>query len=308
MSQAIAAPSLQRQPVLGLPDPGERVPPLAWPTVALWLGTLALFGAELYGVLVGAWSPWLTVPMGAAVTFLMFSVLHEATHHAVSSNTRVNNAFGHLSVHFVATYGNFPLLKFIHIEHHRNTNEPKLVDPDHWTSEGPWWQLPFRWLTLDLWYLVFYLRRIRERPLVEAVPTVAWFATAVAGFVWLGTQGFGVEVLTLLAGQRIGIGILAWWFDYLPHHGLTFTQRQDKYQATRVRVGGEWWMTRSSSTRTTTSSITCTRACPSTATSSPGGATSRPIWTGTPPSRRGSAGRSHRPSTAPGVGSLTTTG
>jgi ferredoxin-NADP reductase/fatty acid desaturase len=235
--------SVTRQPVLGLPDPGEKVPPVAWPTVALWLGTLTLFGAELFGVFAGGWTPWLTVPMGAAVTFLMFSVLHEATHHAVSSNTRLNNAFGHLSVHFVATYANFPLLKFIHIEHHRNTNEPKMVDPDQWTSEGPWWQLPFRWLTLDLWYVVFYLRRIRERPLAESAPTVAWFAVSVGGFAWFGTHGHGVAVLTLLAGQRIGVGILAWWFDYLPHHGLTFTQRQDKYQATRVRVGGEWWMT-----------------------------------------------------------------
>jgi len=233
-----------RQPVLGLPDPGEKVPGLAWPTALLYVVTLGLFGLEAYGVLSAGWSPWLTVPMGAAVTFLMFSVLHESTHHAISTNTRVNNFFGHVSTPFVGAYSNFPLIKFIHIEHHRNTNEAKDVDPDAWTSEGPWWQLPFRWATIDLWYVVFYLRRIRERPLRESVPVVLWATGAIGLLVWSATAGHLAAVVMLyLLPQRIGLAILAWWFDYLPHHGLTATQREDKYQATRVRVGGEWWMT-----------------------------------------------------------------
>ncbi|TCJ22868.1 2Fe-2S iron-sulfur cluster binding domain-containing protein [Nocardioides jejuensis] len=225
-----------------MPDPGERVPALAWPTVLLWGATLALFVGEIAGIRAG-WSPLAIVPVGAAVTFLMFTVLHEATHHAVSTSTRVNDLFGHLSMPFVAPYTIFPMLKFVHIEHHRNTNEPKLVDPDHWTSEGPWWQLPFRWMTLDLWYVVFYVPRLLQRPRREAVATLAVFVGVLGGFGWLATHGHGAELLVWAIGQRLGVAILAWWFDYLPHHGLTFTQRQDKYRATRVRVGGEWWMT-----------------------------------------------------------------
>jgi len=217
---------------------------LAAPTVALYFLTLMLFAVEAYGVLAGDWSHWLTVPMGAAVTFLMFSVLHEATHHAISTNTRINDAFGHVSMPFVAAYAIFPMLKFIHIEHHRNTNEPMMVDPDQWTSSGPAWQLPFRWATLDLWYLVYYLRRIRERPLTESVPTVLMFSVVVGAASLLTANGHGADVVWLyLVPQRIGVVLLAWWFDYLPHHGLTMTQREDKYQATRVRVGGESWMT-----------------------------------------------------------------
>ena len=45
------ATSTQQQPVLGLPDPGERVPLVAWPTVALYVGTLGLFAVEMYGAL-----------------------------------------------------------------------------------------------------------------------------------------------------------------------------------------------------------------------------------------------------------------
>ena len=104
-----------RQPVLGLPDPGERVPGLARPTVALFVGTLGLFVIEMYGVFVAGWSHWLTVAIGTAVTFLMFSVAHESTHHAISTNTKVNNLFGHLSMPFFVVWAIFPLLKFIHI-------------------------------------------------------------------------------------------------------------------------------------------------------------------------------------------------
>lgn len=232
-----------RQPVLGLPDPGEKVPTIAWPTVLLYVGTLGLFALTTYGIVAAHWTPWATVPAMAAVTFLMFSVLHEATHHAISTNTRVNNAFGYLAEPFVAPYATFPMIRFIHIEHHRNTNEPRNIDPDHWTSDGPWWQLPLRWLTLDVWYLIYYLPRIKERPTRKVISTVLTFVTVISALIALAANGYGVEVATFMGGQRVGVLILAWWFDYLPHHGLTMTPRQDKYRATRVRVGGERWLT-----------------------------------------------------------------
>ena len=34
--------------------------------------------------------------------------------------------------------------------------------------------------------------------------------------------------------------VLAWWFDWLPHHDLEDTQRENRYRATRNRVGSEW--------------------------------------------------------------------
>lgn len=231
-------PQLQ-QPVTGLPDPGERVPALAWPTAALYAGTLALFVVEMASLFAWDVSRWLTVPMGAAVTFLMFSVLHEATHHAVSTSTRLNDAFGHAAVPFVVPWATFPLVKFLHIEHHRNTNEPKSVDPDAW-ADGPWWQLPFRWATIDLWYLVFWVRRVRDRPRGEVVQAAVVFTAVIGAFTTVVATGHGAALLWgFLVPQRIGLVVLAWWFDYLPHHGLTTTQREDKYRATRIRVGGE---------------------------------------------------------------------
>ncbi|MCR1785130.1 fatty acid desaturase [Nocardioides carbamazepini] len=196
------------------------------------------------GLLAWDLSRWLTVPMGAAVTFLMFSVLHESTHHAISTNRRVNNAFGHLSVLLVVPWATYALVKFIHIEHHRNTNEPKSIDPDAWCEEGPAWQLPLRWATIDLWYVVFYLRRLPDRPRREVAATLVVATAVIGGFVAVAAAGFGSELLWgFLVPQRFGMLVLGWWFDYLPHHGLTVTQREDRYRATRVRVGGEGLLT-----------------------------------------------------------------
>ncbi|WP_254052288.1 fatty acid desaturase [Aeromicrobium sp. A1-2] len=228
----------------GLPDPGEGVPAVAWPTMALYVGTLALFALEMFGVFGAGWTPWVTIPMGAAVTFLMFSVLHEATHHAVSTNDRLNDLMGHIAVPLVAPYAGYAMFRFLHIEHHRNTNEQKSVDPDAWTSDGPWWQLPFRWMTLDLWYVVFYVRRAPQRPRGELVATVMFAVATLSIFAGLFATGYGWELtVAFLIPQRIGLTLLSWWFDYLPHHGLPFTGRQDKYRATRIRVGGEAWAT-----------------------------------------------------------------
>lgn len=233
-----------RQPVLGLPDPGERVPGVAWPTVALYLGTLGLFGLEMAGLLVWEWSRWVTVPMGAAVTFLMFSVLHESIHHAASSRSWLNAVLGHASMPFVVAWATYPLVKFIHIEHHRNTNEPKAIDPDGWTHEGPAWQLPFRWATLDLWYVWFYATHLTSRPRRELMLTATVATVVLSSFGALVVTGHGMTLVwAYLVPQRIGVVILAWWFDYLPHHGLTTTQREDKYRATRIRVGGEGLLT-----------------------------------------------------------------
>ena len=208
MTPTTATRPVDLRPVLGLPDPGERVPGLAGPTAALYLGTLALFVVEIVGLAQG-WTPWALVPMGAAVTYLMFTVLHESIHHAVSTRTGLNDWFGRLAIPFVAPYAPFGLVKWIHIEHHRNTNEPKLVDPDQWTSEGPAWQLPFRWATLDLWYLAFYLLRIRERPRREVAFTLTYFGAAVAGLAAVAVAGAGSELLIWLAGQRPGVLVLA---------------------------------------------------------------------------------------------------
>ena len=116
------------------------------------------------GFVTGAVSPWVTIPVHAATAFLMFTVLHDASHYSISSHRWVNPLFGRLAMPFVVAYSSFPLFAYIHIQHHRHANEDADSDPDHYTSEGAWWSLPFRWLTIDLWYTRYFLRNRKRRP------------------------------------------------------------------------------------------------------------------------------------------------
>ncbi|WFG42279.1 fatty acid desaturase [Pseudonocardia alni] len=225
-----------------VPTPGITLPVVALPTLALFLGSLAAWVGATALVLTGT-DPWrylVTVPVHALVTFAMFTVLHETVHLAGGRLRWVNEVLGRLSMLFVVAWAAFPMLRYLHIEHHRNTNEDTSRDPDAWTESGPAWSWPLRWMTIDLWYVRFYLPRIPSRPRAELVEQAVVFLVVVSAFVATAVTGHGWELLVIyLIPQRLGIALLAWWFDWLPHHDLGETARSDRFAATRMRVGWE---------------------------------------------------------------------
>lgn len=228
----------------GVPNPGIPVPKVSAPTVTLFVATLALWVFATWLLFGAGVTPWATIPMHAAVTFLMFTVLHESTHHAAGRLSWVNEVLGRLSLLFVAAFASFGAIRHIHIEHHRHTNEHRTIDPDAWTSHAPGWQLPLRWMTQDLYYIYFWLSRIRQRPRGEVIETLSLAVLFAGTIVWASVGGWiGPLALGYLIPQRLGVGVLAWWFDWLPHHGLAETQDSDRYRATRNRVGVEWLLT-----------------------------------------------------------------
>ncbi|MDQ7806907.1 fatty acid desaturase [Amycolatopsis sp. A133] len=227
-----------------VPSPRIPLPRLSVPTLLLFTGGAALWATATWLLLAGIAPPVYTVPLHAIVTFTMFTVVHESAHHAAGKLTWVNEVLGRLAMPFVAAYAAFPLLRFIHSEHHRNTNADSHTDPDAWTSQGAWWSLPFRWLTIDCWYARFYTARVRTRPAPERAETIVALSLAFVAAATLIACGHGRELLLgYLLPQRIGLAVLAWWFDWLPHHGLPAAKPRDKFGTTRVRVGLEWLMT-----------------------------------------------------------------
>jgi len=236
-----AAPdSFARQP---LPDPGESVPKLALPTVAIFVGALIAFTSSTVGY-VNGWAPlWVTIPVNAAVTFVMFTVVHDASHYSISSRGWVNGLFGRMAWLFVAPVVAFPSFGFIHIQHHRHANDDE-EDPDTFASHGSPWSLPMRWSLAEVFYLKYYAPRVRSRPVAEVAETLTMFALSLTGLaVAVVTGNFWTLAVVFLIPQRIGLTVLAWWFDWLPHHGLADTQRTNRYRATRNRVGAEWLFT-----------------------------------------------------------------
>ena len=226
-----------------LPDPGEQVPRLAWPTVALFLAGAAAFVGSTVGYVSGAVPMWVPIVVNAVVTFTMFTVVHDAVHYAISSTRWVNALIGRLAVPFVQPLISFPSFGFIHIEHHRHSNDDE-NDPDTFASHGPAWQLPFRWALLDVSYGGYLIRKIRSRPKAEVAETLACVSISVMGLAVAVMSGhFWTLAVVFLIPQRIAVVVLSWWFDWMPHHGLEDTQRSDRYRATRARVGMEWLYT-----------------------------------------------------------------
>ena len=226
-----------------LPDPGAPVPRLALPTFGIFLGALTAFVVSTIGYVQGWLPAWVTIPVNAAVTFVMFTVLHDAIHAAVSTAKWVNGLFGRLAMLFVVPVISFPALKFIHIEHHRHSNDDA-NDPDAWASHSRWWQMPLRWPFPEVMYGGFILRKLRSRPKAEVAETLALLTLSVTGLiVAIVTGNLWTLAVVFLIPQRIGLIVLVWWFDWLPHHGLEDTQRSDRYRATRARVGMEWLYT-----------------------------------------------------------------
>lgn len=226
------------------PKPDVPRPEVALPTLGLAVGLLALWSLATWGALSAGWSAWATVPLHAFAGFGMFTVLHDAAHRGTGSAKWTSEVLGRVGMLFVAPFGSFPMFRWLHLAHHGHVNEGGDVDPDDWVTHGPSWQLPLRWPFVDLRYLTFWLARIRDRPAKEIAETVGFFAAFATGATWLVAAGYGVEFLVVfVVPHRIMLTVLSWWFDWLPHHGLEDTNRDNRYRTTRNIVGLEWLLT-----------------------------------------------------------------
>ena len=245
MSASPITPPASDSPVTvrRIPDPAEPVPLVAIPTllllvggIVLWVGATALYlGDEI------AW--WLVIPVNAIASYLLFTVAHDAGHHSASRVKWLNDLMGRLSTPFFALHAAFPVWRFIHMQHHRFTNHDDGRDPDHYTMEGPAWQRPLRWVSIDYAYVAFYLPQLPKRRRKEQVEGILFLVLGIALPVALIATGHLVEWLVLLwIPSRLAIAWLAYAFDYLPHHGLHHKPTEDRLKTTRNRVGGERWV------------------------------------------------------------------
>jgi fatty acid desaturase len=238
----------QTEPILArrrIPDPQEPLPRLAWPTVALLVFGLALWVASSAAYLAsGGWPWWAALAVNAVASYLLFTVAHDAAHHAAATDSRANRWIGRLAVPLFAPTSSFPVWRFIHMQHHRFTNHADGSDPDRYTMAGPAWQRLPRWATIDLQYLVFYWRRQDGRPAAEQREQLLAMALLLVVTVAAVATGHGWDIVVLVyAPSRLAILYLAWAFDYLPHHHLHHTPEQDRFKATRNRIGFERLLT-----------------------------------------------------------------
>lgn len=240
----VAASSPARRASSGPTAPRTAAPAIAPPTVVVYLIGMAAFAVSTWAAVTGRARAWLTIPVDVAVIYLMFAVVvHEAVHGTISARGWVNGLCGRTAWILVWPMSCFSAFGFIHQEHHRYTNDAA-NDPDAFASQARWWQLPFRWMLTDVFYVAYYLDRVRSRPARELAETALMVtlsvtvlaAAAVTGNLW-------TLAIVFIIPQRIAITVFAWCFDWLPHHGLKDTPARDRYRTTRARIGLEWLFT-----------------------------------------------------------------
>jgi beta-carotene hydroxylase len=216
--------------------PGKSLllaPSVAWPTLALFTACLAAWSASFVALTLGWLPSYLCVASSSAAAFAIFTPMHEAAHRSVARFKPINEIVGRLSA-LVLTLP-FPPFRFLHIEHHKFTNEPD-ADPDFWTALPPAWLLPFRWASLDFAYLAFYQARSRLRPFTERLET--WLVAFGALSIFI-VAAFHRHTSWVLLGwvlpSRVATFSLALAFDYLPHAPHVVSSRVDRFRATTVR-------------------------------------------------------------------------
>ncbi len=216
-----------------------KSPRYAWPTIALLCGVLGLWTLSVIAACTGYISLAAAGTLNALLAYVSFTPMHDAAHRAVARPKWINAVVGRLAG--IPLTAPFVAFRIMHLAHHRDTNDQE-HDPDLWSGLGPWYVLPLRWLSQDLHYYVRFVRtwdRQVSGERIEVVSMVAAKVVIVAALCWMG---YGVEVLCLwLIPARIGIAMLAFAFDYLPHRPHVIRSRDDRFRATHIIE--EKWLT-----------------------------------------------------------------
>jgi fatty acid desaturase len=211
-----------------------RVPLLAWSTLFVFLACCATT-VWVVTVCLGGQLPFVIgTLLLIAVVFASLTPTHECAHGSLSRARVVNEVVGRISVFWLL--GVFSAYRYIHLMHHKHTND-STRDPDHWSGRGSrWWVLMLRWLTIDLQYYYFYFSRIRERPAWELVEVAVVAVTIYGGLTILFVTGYAaVAVWLVLVPVRLGSALNSYVFGYLPHKPFQITVHENRYRTTLVR-------------------------------------------------------------------------
>jgi beta-carotene hydroxylase len=212
-----------------------RVPAVAWPTILLFCGCIGVWTGAFVGVLSGRCPPSLGLILSTVSAYALFTPVHESAHRSAARARWVNETMGRIgSVLLMVPFSTF---RYVHLEHHKHTNEQGR-DPDLWSGGGPRWALPLRWLTQDVHYFAFYLRRLRGRPAAERWETASMLVvvTALLAASWAAGHGQDAVMLWVLP-VRLAVGFLSFGLDFLPHAPYLATASSDPYKATSIWPG-----------------------------------------------------------------------
>lgn len=221
-----------------------QAPPIAWPTVLVFAMAIVAYATGWVGGLQG-WLPiWASILLNTVAVFWFFTVMHDSVHNSVSRTRWLNDWLGRLASVPFSVLPIFRPFRFIHMQHHRFTNEGDNKDPDLYCGTGPTWMLPLRWATIDIKYYVWYVPKLLGRPMPEKREFFLALVINAVALTAIIMAGYGhAFLLYFVIPSRLALTFLAFAFDYLPHSPYLNTQADNAYTATSNRVGLEKLLT-----------------------------------------------------------------
>lgn len=220
----------------------RKAQPLAIPTAGLFIFIMTGIGTVWYQALAGNLPMWMGAIINGLLTYGLFSVIHDASHHSLSSNKALNETVGSIGLFFLFPYAPMVALRWVHNRHHIYANGP--MDPDRFEHESPWWQVPFRWSFFDGYYIYYFFKHGGKVLKRHAKALIVYYTLLVLLFAASLYLDFGYELFMLwFIPSRITLFLIAIVFVILPHQPALVAQNEDPYMATTMRLGWEWLLT-----------------------------------------------------------------
>jgi beta-carotene hydroxylase len=197
---------------------------VAWPTVLVAIGIVAAFALVTTLATMRIIPLWLGLILNSFILYLDQTPLHEACHGNIAGKDSnflwLNNLVGYVCGAILLH--EYKAFRFMHLTHHRDTNNPEL-DPDHWVAvQGPL-KVLFRSLTIVWWYHQYFWKHIAfhahipgRRPLTIHIAVAYTILYSIA--FWLSVFGWWREVLALwIVPHILASALIIYFFAYLTH-------------------------------------------------------------------------------------------
>ncbi len=201
---------------------------VAWPTMALAATALALYAATLIGAALGAVAPWLAFAGVATLTYVSYTVVHEAVHGSINGRETslrwLNEALGFACAQPFAA--SFVIHRKEHFAHHRDTNHVG-ADPDLLiVSHGLGGMIKAVATTTGRQIRFYMARHWGEASDRERAVVALEFAFGAAWrLAFLAVAGWKLALLLLVAAPVVGAFVLQALFAWVVHRSFDRTGR-----------------------------------------------------------------------------------
>ena len=195
---------------------------VAWPTVAFGLTVFVAYLATPALVVTGHLPLLVAAVLMAVLTYLGYTVLHEAAHGSISGSHNelrwLNELMGYLGAWMLM----IPLTahRHEHLAHHRHTNDPDM-DPDYTVSQfrrTPWRAPSLALAVMKEQFGYYFRNRWSRGPRRQDVTLCLEVAAILIPRLAFMAAGFWVEGLVLFGLAWIaGLTILLFLFAYIVH-------------------------------------------------------------------------------------------